>query len=213
MFGRIIALALCSSLAACASRTPSVHIATDGVTEAASPWRAAITAPDSERLERLRATWDGLHARLPARVRAAQGKLADPAAALDYPGLTPGSYRCKVVRMRAPARGAASVRNSTSDFCYVSGAAEGFSFVKQTGTDAAAGYLYPDGARYVFLGARQRRAGANDLVYGSEPARDVVGVVERVGGFRWRLAVAGADAGELDIYELTPVPPEQQPRG
>jgi hypothetical protein len=41
----------------------------------------------------------------------------------------------------------------------------------------------------------------------------MVGVVERVGGFRWRLAVAGADARQLDIYELTPVPADQQPRG
>lgn len=214
MYRRIVMLALCSWLAACAAKAPPRVVLVSTVTVEAPPvWRSSITPEGEARLAGLRAHWAGLHARLSPRVRTAQGKLVDPAAGLDLPAITPGSYRCRVVRLRTPPRGPATVRSSTSDFCFVSGTAEGVAFIKQTGSDPAAGYFYPDGDRYVFLGARQRRAGENSLGYGNEPARDMVGVVERVGGFRWRIAVAGTDPRQLDIYELTPVPAEQQPRG
>lgn len=213
MYRRIVTLILCSMLAACAAEKPRIVLINTVAVEEPPEWRKSITPEDDVRLERLGADWGKLHAKLSSRVRTAQGSLVDPEAGLDMPALSPGSYRCRVVRMRSPARGAASVRSSTNDFCFVSATDEGVAFIKQTGSDPAAGYFYPDGKRYVFLGARQRRAGDNSVGYGNEPARDMVGVVERVGGFRWRLAVAGADDRQLDIYELTPVPAEQQPRG
>lgn len=215
MYRRIVTLALCSLLAACAVQAPPprvVLVSTVTVEEPAE-WRKSITPEDDLRLDRLRGDWDKLHAQLPSRVRTAQGRLVDPGAGLDHPILTPGSYRCRIVRLRGPARGPASVRSTASDFCFVSASDEGFAFVKQTGGDPTAGYFYLDGKRYVFLGARQRRAGDNSLGYGNEPARDLIGVVERVGSFRWRIAVAGSDERQLDIYELTPVPADQQPRG
>lgn len=214
MCRRIVTLALCSILAACAAEKPPRVVLVSTVTVEEPPeWRKSITPEDDVRLERLRADWNKLHARLPTRVRTAQGRLVDPGAGLDMPTLSPGSYRCRIVRLRSPARGPVSARSSTNDFCFVSATDEGVAFVKQTGSSPAAGYFYPDGRRYVFLGARQRRAGENSLGYGNEPARDMVGVLERVGGFRWRLAVAGANDRQLDIYELTPVPADQQPRG
>jgi hypothetical protein len=214
MYRRIATLIMCAILGACAAKTPPQVVLVSAVTIEETPaWRASITPEDEVRLEGLRAHWNGLHARLSPRVRTAQGKLVDPDAGLDLPSLTPGSYRCRVVRLRTPPRGSVTARSSTSDYCFISATADGIAFVKQTGSDAAAGYFYPDGKRYVFLGARQRRAGDNSLGYGNEPARDMVGVVERVGGFRWRLAVPGANDRQLDIYELTPVPADQQPRG
>jgi hypothetical protein len=214
VYRRIVTLALCSALAACAAKAPPHLVVVNTVAvEKAPVWKSAIAPQDELRLESLRTSWNGLHAKLSPRTRTAQGKLVDPGAGLDMPTLSPGSYRCRVVKLRTPARGAATARSSSSDFCHVSGTAEGVAFVKQTGGDPAAGYFYPDGKRYVFLGARQRRAGDNSLGYGNEPGRDMVGVVERVGGFRWRLAVAGVDDRQLDIYELTPVPADQQPKG
>ncbi|TGX53435.1 DUF4893 domain-containing protein [Sphingomonas gei] len=215
MYRRIATLFLCATLAACAAKAPPPQVVFVSTVKVEEPpaWRASIRPEDEARLGDLRANWDGLHAKLTPRVRTAQGRLVDPQAGLDMPGVTPGSYHCRVVKLRTPRRGAATVRSSSNDFCYVSGTAEGVAFVKQTGADPAAGYFYPDGKRYVFLGARQRRAGDNSIGYGNQPARDMVGVVERVGGFRWRLAVAGADGRQLDIYELTPVPVDQQPRG
>jgi len=215
MYRRIATLILCATLAACAGKAPppQLVVVTPVTIEEPAAWRVAITPEDEARLEELRANWGGLHAKLSPRTRTVQGKLVDPGAGLAMPSVTPGSYRCRVVKLRTPPRGAATVRSSSTDFCFVSDTADGVAFVKQTGSDATAGYFYPDGKRYVFLGARQRRAGDNSIGYGNEPKRDMVGVVERVGGFRWRLAVAGADDRQLDIYELTPVPADQQPRG
>jgi hypothetical protein len=213
MYRRIITLALCSSLAACAAartQTSSQLLIVSPVEGAA--WRSSIRSEDEGKLRELPVAWSALHAKLPPRVRTAQGTLVNPGAATDLPTLTPGSYRCRALKLRTQRRGAVA-RSSASDFCFVSGATDGFSFVKQTGAEPMAGYFYPDGKRYVFLGARQRRAGDNSLGYGNDPARDMVGVVERVGGFRWRLAIAGTDTRQLDIYELTPVPVEQQPKG
>ena len=128
-----------------------------------------------------------------------------------YAALPPGSYRCRTVHLRTGKRGA-TVRATPPGFCYVSGEEQSLGFSKQTGADIAAGYFYPDGKRYVFLGARQRRAGDNSFAYGADRTRDLVGVAERFANFRWRLAVPGPREGDIDVYELTPVPAEQQPK-
>jgi hypothetical protein len=132
--------------------------------------------------------------------------LLQPGAALDHPALSPGSYMCRAVRVER-----ARLRSFPSQFCFVRGEAGGrLSFNKQTGTDLPNGWLYADGdTRSVFLGAQQRRAGENSLGYGTDRAADRVGVIERIGPFRWRLVMPRPN--ELWIYELTPVPAEQQP--
>jgi hypothetical protein len=98
-------------------------------------------------------------------------------------------------------------------FCYIRGESDNLlTFAKQTGTDLPGGWLYPDDdKRYVFLGARQRRSGDTSLAYGADRVRDVIGVAERIGSFRWRLEIRGPARDGLDVYELTPVPTENQP--
>jgi hypothetical protein len=210
MHGRLATVLACLMLAACAGKPARVALA-PGVTEDAAAWQASMTAPDAARLAALAEDWAKLRARLPAKLRAAQGRLADPAAALPLPTLSPGSYRCRLLRLRAAPRGPATARRGTADFCYVSAVERGFAITKQTGAEPIAGSLEPDGDRYVFLGARQRRAGDNSLVYGAEAGRNLVGTLQRIGNFRWRLAIPGATAAQIDILELTPVPTEQQP--
>lgn len=160
-------------------------------------WRTTITPVDNVRLERLPAALSDLAPKLAARTR----PLADPGVALEYPALSPGSYRCRAVTARRP----------TNDYCYVSETPDGLAFAKQTGANAASGYLHLDGKRYVFLGARKARASEEAPGYGTDASRDLVGTIERVGNFRWRLAIAGA--AQPLLYELTPVPSEQQPGG
>ncbi|WP_404335031.1 DUF4893 domain-containing protein [Sphingomonas sp. MMS12-HWE2-04] len=161
-------------------------------------WQTTITPSDTLRLQSLPAALADLAPRLPARTR----PLTQPDAALAYPALSPGSYRCRAVT---------AARRPATDFCYISETPDGLAFAKQTGANPAAGYLHLDGKRYIFLGARQRRAGENGLGYGADSSRDLVGMIERVGNFRWRLAIAGT--AQPLLYELTPVPPEQQPGG
>jgi hypothetical protein len=175
-------LVLLLLLGACAGHAPRVGLV--GPEEPPAPaWRSTIQPEDQARL-------DALPAKLPARLRTQ--------AALAFPELSPGSYRCRAL----PARKA--------DYCYVSATPDGLALAKQTGLNPFGGYLHVDGNRYVFLGARQRRAGETGQAYGTDPARDLVGTVERVGNFRWRLAVIGA--GQPLLLELTPVPVELQPR-
>ena len=50
------------------------------------------------------------------------------------------------------------------------------------------------------------------LAYGDDPKRDMAGVFERVGPFRWRLVIPWPQStSKLDVFELTPV--AQQPQG
>jgi hypothetical protein len=176
-------------------------------------WRDSITPADARLLETLPSIWSTVLAvakRRSTKAIAAEGALLQPDAALDHPELPPGSYRCRVVRVSSAGRG--RVQSFPSYFCYVHAEEKGLSFAKQTGSDLPSGYLYADGdKRYVFLGARQRRPGDVSLAYGADAARDVMGVVERVGAFRWRLVAPRGDGEAIDVYELIPVPTDQQP--
>jgi len=217
MYRLVCALLVVSALGACAAKSPPPP-ATVATIVPVPPhihpepaWREAIAPRDTVRLTGLADDWKKLHTRLRPTTRQSQGALLDPAAGLDNAALPPGSYRCRTLHLRAGQRNA-TVLATAPGFCFVSGEEDGLGFAKQTGTDIAAGYFYPDGDRYVFLGARQRKAGENSRGYGSDPKRDLVGVAERFANFRWRLAVPGPRAGDVDVYELTPVPAEQQPR-
>ena len=170
-------------LGACAGHAPRVGLVGPEEPTPAAGWRSTIQPEDQARL-------DALPAKLPARLRTQ--------AALAFPELSPGSYRCRTL----PARKA--------DYCYVSATNDGLALAKQTGANPFGGYLHADGNRYVFLGARQRRAGETGQAYGTDPTRNLVGTVERIGNFRWRLALIGA--AQPLVLELTPVPAEQQPR-
>jgi hypothetical protein len=194
-------------LAACSGHDARLRSAATVMMEPQPAWRTAITEPDAERIAALPGGWKAAWAaagRNGARLMTREGDLMRADAALDHPALPPGSYRCRAITV---ARGV--VRRSPAFFCYVGGeAGERVSFTKQTGSALPGGWLYrDDDRRYVFLGARQRRAGDVSLGYGADGARDLVGVVERVGAFRWRLVLPGP---EFTVYELTPVPVEQQ---
>lgn len=181
-------------------------------------WRAVVLPEDAERLDRLPSTWASVLASIPPRYRNAvvrEGDLLIPDSGRDHPTPPPGSYRCRLVKIGPGARRSdPPIRSFPDYFCYIRGEKDNeLSFAKQTGTELPGGWLHKDGDRRLILtGARQRGPGDTSLAYGTEPARDVVGVIERVGPFRWRLVIPWRrDAGTgLDVYELTPVPAAQQ---
>ncbi|QHL90076.1 DUF4893 domain-containing protein [Sphingomonas changnyeongensis] len=183
-------------------------------------WRVVITAADRLRLARIDAAWtDGLAVagrRFAAAIRA-EGALLDPAAALPRPDPPPGPYRCRLVALAAGAAGGAA-RGPQPGFaafrpwdCYVEAEGELLTLVKQTGSSRPAGRLWPDRpTRLVFLGAVARSGPATVATpaYAENPAGDLAGLVERVGPFRWRLAMPYPAPGiALHVYELVPVPP------
>ena len=205
----ILTLSLAATLAACAHHPKDLAAKAGAtVTMIDEPaWRRDIGEADARRIDSLPADWHAARtaaARQSARVLKGEGDLLRADAALDHPALPPGSYKCRAITLTK-----AGARKSPSFFCYVGGeAGEKVSFTKQTGSARPGGWLYPDqGSRYVFLGAEQRKAGDTSLGYGQDPARNLVGVVERIAPFRWRLVLPGR---EFQVYELTPVPVEQQ---
>lgn len=211
----VFAVALLCALSACATTPKStVPLEVEAVPPSEQAWRDTILQADQAMLDALPSIWS--HVLAEARKRSAgeidaEGPLLEADAALEHPELPPGSYWCRVVRIGKIA-GRDRIRSFPARFCYIADEEKGLSLTKQTGSDLPAGYLYADGERrYIFLGARQDAPGDVSLGYGIDRDRDVAGVVERVGPFRWRL-VAPRDGGEgIDVYELTPVPADQQP--
>lgn len=216
--GRVlIVAAAAAALCGCASRTAVTHVAPAVVHSTPRPsWQDVVSKADLDRLARLPDTW---HAALQSvsgasrKLLAREGDLLAPNAARELPATPPGSYRCRLVKIGVPAGREPSVRSFPDFFCYVRAeSGDRLSFTKQTGTELPGGWLHRDGnRRMVLTGASQRVAGDNSLAYGSEPDRDLIGVVERIGPFRWRLVLPwrGTRPG-LDVYELTPVPTDKQ---
>lgn len=209
----VIALVLSTVLlAGCAAHPkPRPSVVSEDIPTVAD-WRASVTTADQARLAALPQSWTKALATVPARLKPkvkAEGQLVDPAGALDLPALSPGVYRCRLVRLG----GRVGFASLLPDFCHVGGGANGVSFTKQGGGSLSGGWLYADTEnRLVFLGTRGQQGGPGKgaAAYGADPSRDVVGVVERVAPFRWRLVVPGAAAG-LDVYELVPFVAEAAP--
>ncbi len=203
-------LALTGALAACTPASRPGPRAVVEVPPADQPWRAIAEAEDGAIIDGFAGVWTRA-TQGPLRVRnaiAAEGPLLDAGAGLDHPALPPGSYNCRAVRIE---RG--RLTEFPPQFCFVRGESGGrLSFNKQTGSDLPNGWLVPDrGTRYIFLGAQQRRPGDNGMAYGTDRRSDRIGVAERIGPFRWRLAMPRDGGSSLWVYELTPVPVERQP--
>ncbi len=179
-------------------------------------WRAIVTPEDRARIDGLGERWRALLAGLSRnerRLADREGALLDPDVARAVPSLSPGSYRCHLVKLGAAGRTEPAVRTFPDFVCYVRAESDNrLSFTKQTGTELPGGWFHADGdKRLVLIGANQREPGDNSLAYGTDSARDLVGVLERIGPFRWRLALPWrGDTPGLDIYELVPAPVEQQ---
>lgn len=210
----VLAIALGGALCGCATHRVAVSQASVSLSEPVTTWRDKVEADDLAWIDSLPTRRTAARALAERRGRsiiaAERALLGDPA--LDHSALPPGSYRCRIVRLGATA-GPRGIRVMPPFFCYIRGESDDMlSFTKQTGTELPGGWLYPvDDKRYVFLGARQRRPGDTSLAYGADRVRDVVGVAERIGSFRWRLEIRGPSRDGLDVYELTPVPTEEQP--
>lgn len=171
-------------------------------------WQRVATKADRARLRR----WHDAWVEAMAQVRASEhvgaavalGALADGDRALADPNLPDGDYRCRTIKLGA--KGLTQLRYVAYPFfrCRVS---EGSSrLVKLDGSQRIAGRLYADtDARAVFLGTLMLADETRPLAYGRDRARDVVGIVERVGPERWRISMPyPAYESLLDVMEIVP---------
>ena len=204
----LVSVALLLSGCAAGARHPASKALVRAEPVEPAGWEAAITASDRARLVSLPDVWAKTRASVPARAKAQlvrEGALVDPAAALDLPALPPGPYSCRLVRLG----GRAGFATFKPDLCTVDGSARSLSLTKQSGSILPGGWLFADtDRRQIFLGTFRRARMKSAPAYSVNPAQDVVGVVERVAPFRWRLVLTRAGGGAaVDIYELVPMTP------
>jgi hypothetical protein len=142
---------------------------------------------------------------------AAEGPLLSPAA-LPHAAPSPGSYRCRLVRIGTPGPRLPAYAATRPAFCFVGGEGEQLSLTLEVPGRRLGGYLWDtrENGRMVFLGTdfapRAQSAGA----YGEPAARNAAGLFQRIGDFRYRLLVRGEGAGSrLDVYDLTASPAQR----
>lgn len=187
----------------------ALAIAAAGSAHAASgDWRADAKPGDVRRVERLDQAWSEALAQARAggygRQVKALGAVADPRVSLPRPQPTPGNYRCRTIKLGSPNNGLPFVAYGWFR-CRVELTPGGDLVLdKVTGSQRQHGDLYPDAPRrLVFLGAVAWGADEGRARYGGDPERDQVGVLERIGAGRYRLALPWPkQESKLDILEL-----------
>jgi len=181
-------------------------------------WKAVATAADEDRIARLGLAWQEALADAnksnAADVRR-EGNLLLPRSALPRPQPTPGSYNCRLIKLGRVAAKDKPYETFKPFFCYVEVEDNLLTIVKQTGSQRPAGRLWEDdeATRLVFLGSLALGDETVPRAYGDDPKRDMAGVLDRIGPFRWRLVIPWPQStSKLDVFELTPVDFTQQPR-
>ena len=217
-----IILALLAMLPGCTTKPalppgvrPTVEV---GPAPRSDAWKAVATAADKDRLARLGLAWqealDEAGKTNAADIRR-EGKLLLPRSALPRPEPTPGSYNCRLIKFGSATPKGKPYETFKPFFCYVEVEDNLLTIVKQTGSQRPAGRLWEDDelTRLVFLGSLALGDESTPVGYGDDPKRDMAGVLERIGPFRWRLVIPWPQStSKLDVFELTPVDFTQQPQ-
>ncbi len=217
---RLFAVSALILLAACQTEPrgdrprPVVSVAAPSRAEA---WMAIASPADVRRLANVTGAWAaGLaEARRADFIRAVreEGTLLQTGAGLARPAPTPGSYNCRLVRLGSSGKGKPAFEKFKPFFCYVEVEGNLLTIVKQTGSTRPAGRLWEDDdpRRLIFLGSLALGDEETPLAYGENPKRDMAGIFERIGPFRWRLVIPWPQEGaKLDVFELTPVAAQPQ---
>jgi hypothetical protein len=183
----------------------------------AEAWMGIASPADIRRLANVTGAWaaglaDARRADFIAAVRD-EGTLLKTGAGLARPAPTPGSYNCRLVRLGSTGKGKPVFEKFKPFFCYVEVEGNLLTIVKQTGSTRPAGRLWEDDdpRRLIFLGSLALGDEEAPLAYGENRKRDMAGIFERIGPFRWRLVIPWPqDGAKLNVFELTPV--TDQPR-
>ena len=165
----------------------------------APSWRPLATEADRERVRGWRSAWtQALDGAREAGTPAPADALFDPDRAMENPLPPSGNYRCRFVKLGA----VAGLATREWGRCVVGDG----TFAKTDGPQRPTGRLLPDDTtRGVFLGTLRLDDEARPIRYGRDRRRDMVGLVQRIGEARWRIAMPRPGfESTLDLLELTP---------
>jgi len=170
-------------------------------------WQRLISQHDKNRLREWRTSWTTALTQARAAGFGAQvdaeGDWLKPDAALEHPALPDGSYRCRLVKvgrsLLEPSPGFVALPPAA---CEV---ADGRLDVLE-GVQRPGGQLFPyDPTRMLLLGGLGVGDEQGTVRYGRDGQRDLLGLVDRIGPARWRVAFPEpAWQSKLDVLELTP---------
>ncbi|MHA6723412.1 DUF4893 domain-containing protein [Sphingomonas sp. RS2018] len=177
---------------------------------AASDWRQQATSIDRDRLRRWRDAWQDALTKIRAnggeRELVGYGPLLQSDVASTGPVPPIGTYACRVVKLGARIEGAPQIVTYPPFRCTIAPEGDALRFTKTTGSQRPTGLILPDDdQRAVFLGTLVLGDERMPLRYGQDAARDMIGVVQRIGERRWRLVLPyPAFESTIDVIELTP---------
>jgi hypothetical protein len=181
-------------------------------------WKKVATAADQQRLARLDSAWQQALTEAGKSFGGEikkEGALLKPHAGLPRPAPTPGSYNCRLIKLGQATPKTRAYESFKPFFCYVEVEGDQLTIVKQTGSQRPSGRLWEDDDpnRMIFLGSLALADEEQPLAYGDDPKRNMAGVFERIGAFRWRLVIPWPQGdAKLEVFELTPVDFNQQPQ-
>jgi hypothetical protein len=177
---------------------------------AGSDWRAAATEHDRDRLRHWRDAWIDALAQVNAGASADEiargGALFEPDAALPGAEPPPGDYDCRTIKLGRAQQSMLDYVAYPAFRCRIARGSGRLHFTKLTGSQRQAGTIFPDnGRRMIFLGTLMLGDETRALRYGRDRERDLIGVVERIGPNRWRIAFPRPYYESLlDVIELVP---------
>ncbi|HEX8572657.1 MAG TPA: DUF4893 domain-containing protein [Allosphingosinicella sp.] len=200
----LLAAAACQTVPPEPAAMPRASVTIDE----AEAWRRVASPSDSAALDGLPARWDQALAAARAaglgRRVAGEGALLVRETRLARAAPAPGSYRCRSVML-----GGRKWAGSAPGFCYVGVEGGQLTLATELRGLRVGGFLWElrGGDRLVFLGAAVPAGARTARAYGEDPGRDSAGIVERIGEFRYRLAIPAPEPGAgLTIVELVVAP-------
>jgi len=168
---------------------------------AAQPTSCVPTRADTERLSRLDAAWKEGRSEAIAGGGAEElrqlGVLAEPRVTLNRPQPTPGRYLCRTIKLGAARPELLPYITYGWFRCQVALSPGGdLTLRKTTGSQRPVGLICPmpgaDGQRLArFVGVLELGEETRTPRYGADPDRDLIGIVQRIGDDRWRIASRG----------------------
>jgi hypothetical protein len=186
--------------------------ARDQVIESAAGagWRSVATEDDRGRLRTWRNAWTEALRQVRAGEHGAaivrEGALFEPDTALPAPAPPAGDYDCRTIKLGTPQGDPLDYVAYPAFRCRVRMEGGRLHFTKIDGSQRPVGEFLPDnGRRMVFLGTLMLGDETRALRYGRDRERNLIGILERVGPARWRIAFPYPHYESLlDVIELTP---------